>query len=151
MFFKDYKKLKDFSVHRDMIYKIKEENIGYAKLESYAIWSETFAEISKTKFDTFKALSPILLIVFFLGYYTSSNRNINKEISIFSTDLLLGELLMHVGIGIPVFYFYFIYTSFLSYRNHMRTAMNYKAETTIAKAIKEVKGYNKKFNTNNNL
>ncbi|WP_024634650.1 hypothetical protein, partial [Paenibacillus sp. MAEPY1] len=47
--------------------------------------------------------------------------------------LLLGDLLMYLGVGIPIFYFYFIYSSFSTYKKHMRRTMDYKAEAIVTK------------------
>ncbi len=137
MCFIDYQKSKDASDHYSFIRELRKEDLSYAKLEKYALRSETFAEISKTKLDILKSLSPIPLIVFLLGFYTSNNANINKKISIFSTNLLLGELLMYVGVGIVVFYVYLICSSFASYKKHIRRAVDYRSESIIAKSEKE--------------
>ncbi|MGG4095308.1 hypothetical protein [Paenibacillus lautus] len=131
--YKDYKELKDFSKHLDMIYETKKEKLSYAKLEKYAVWSGTFAEISKTKLDMLKTFSPIPLIIFIMGVYANNNSSINNKINIFSVELLLGDLLMYLGVGIPIFYFYFIYSSFSTYKKHMRRTMDYKAEAILTK------------------
>ncbi|SMF69361.1 hypothetical protein [Paenibacillus barengoltzii] len=131
--YKEYKDFKDFSKHLDLIYETKNEELSYAKLEKFAVWSGTFAEISKTKLDILKAFSPIPIIIFILGVYTNNNSSINTKINIFSTELLLGDLLMYLGVGIPVFYFYFIYKSFSAYKKHMRRTMDYKAEAIVMK------------------
>ncbi|WP_236642460.1 hypothetical protein, partial [Paenibacillus sp. MAEPY2] len=131
--YKDYKELKDFSKHLDMIYETKKEKLSYANLEKYAVWSGTFAEISKTKLDMLKTFSPIPIIIFILGVYTNNNSSINNKINIFSAELLLGDLLMYLGVGIPIFYFYFIYSSFSTYKKHMRRTMDYKAEAIVTK------------------
>lgn len=144
--YKDYKELKDFSKHLDMIYETKKEKLSYAKLEKYAVWSGTFAEISKTKLDMLKTFSPIPIIIFILGVYTNNNSSINNKINIFSTELLLGDLLMYLGVGIPIFYFYFIYSSFSTYKKHMRRTMDYKAEAIVAK--EEIKESSKFFSEN---
>lgn len=40
---------------------------------------------------------------------------------------------MYLGVGIPIFYFYFIYSSFSTYKKHMRRTMDYKAEAIVTK------------------
>ncbi|GAB1157127.1 hypothetical protein YWY31_31520 [Paenibacillus illinoisensis] len=144
--YKDYKELKEFSKHLDMIYETKKGKLSYANLEKYAVWSGTFAEISKTKLDMLKTFSPIPIIIFILGVYTNNNSSINNKINIFSTELLLGDLLMYLGVGIPVFYFYFIYSSFYTYKKHMRRTMDYKAEAIVTK--EEIKESSKFFSEN---
>ncbi|MGM1048141.1 MAG: hypothetical protein ACQEXX_18640 [Bacillota bacterium] len=137
MCYKDYLDIKEYLEDRKTISEIKKEKFAYATLEAYAIEAAAFSEISKTKLDIFKSLSPIPLIVFLLGIYTNSNASINKEIPFFPPGILLGDLLMYLGIGIPVFYFYFVYSSFSSYKKHMRRTKDYKSEAIIAKAESE--------------
>ncbi|MGQ4678633.1 hypothetical protein ACL9RQ_006440 [Paenibacillus polymyxa] len=139
--YKNYKEIIDFSKHMDLIYETKKEKLSYAKLEMYAVWSGTFVEITKTKLDLLKTFSPIPIIIFILGLYTNNNSSINSKINLFSTELLLGDLLMYLGIGIPVFYAYYIYSTFSTYKKHMRTMMDYKAEAIVAK--EEVKEFSK--------
>lgn len=131
--YKDYKDIKDYSEHLDMIYQTKKEKMSHAKLDKYSVWASVFAEIHKTKLDMLKTFSPIPIIIFILGIYVNNSTSISNQLSLFSIELKLGDLLMYSGIGIPVFYFYFIYSTFTTYKKHMRKYMDFKGEAIVVK------------------
>ncbi|MCL9660633.1 hypothetical protein L2089_08050 [Paenibacillus hunanensis] len=135
--FFNYLNIKEFANDMEHIYNTKMENMSYAKFEKYATQSEYFAKIHKTKLDIFKALSPIPLIVFLLGFYTGNNFNSNNKINLFHNEFLLSDIFMYFGIGISIFYFYFMYSSFSSYKKNIIRAMHYKSEAIMETAKKE--------------
>ena len=63
----------------------------------------------------------------------NNNSSINNVIDIFSIKLLVGDILMYIGIGVPVFYSYFLYSAFQLYGNSARRMMDYKAEAVLLK------------------
>jgi hypothetical protein len=128
--YRRYRELKDFSNHFDFIYS---EEQSYAKMEQLAIWAETLTEIQKTKLDLLKYFSPIPLLIFILGVYVNNNSSINNNINMFSIELQCGDVLMYLGIGVPIFYYSFLYSTFQSYRKSARKMMDYKGQSVILK------------------
>lgn len=135
--YKRYKELKDFSDHLDFIADNKNEELSSVIMERCVIWSEVYVEINKTKLDILKSFSPIPLIIFIFGIYMNNNSLISNEMNIFSIKLLYGDLLMYIGIGVPLFYSYYLLSVFRSYSKSSREMADYKAEIILLKENKQ--------------
>lgn len=126
-----YRELKDISEHLQFIFDNKKEELSSTIMEQCVICSETYVEINKTKLDILKSLSPVPLVIFIFGIYMNDNSIINNEIHILSSKLFVGDILMFIGISIPIFYIYYLFSAFRSYSKSARIMADYKSESVI--------------------